>query len=181
MLVTLLAACATRYPVRTDFDPTLDYSGYRSFALPMIAENATPDLIDNSLVQRRFATLFARALEGRGLAQAADPASADLLVRWWVTVKDRLDLVGAPVSAPYYFAGHPAPYYGGRWAPMYEELMLRQRVEGTLVLDLVDRRSGELVWRSYSVGTLRGDLDRDLGRLEQALVRALADYPPVAR
>jgi len=175
----LVSACTPRYPVRTDFDPQIDFAAYRSYAFPVAPKPDTPDLLDNGLVHRRLEALFADQFDARGLTRQVDPANADLVIRYWITTKDRTDVIAPPWASPFYASyPYPNPYYAGRWASMYQDVIVRHRVEGTLVLDLIDRRSGALVWRSYAVGTLRGDLDRDLAALEAALIRALAEFPP---
>jgi hypothetical protein len=175
-----LEGCVAKYDVRTDSDPAIDFSAYKSFAIPPRTQPDTPDILDNSLVRKRLEAIFVKELNARGLVAAAEPAAADLLVRYWVTTEAKTDISTVP-SAPYgygYGHGSPYPYYGGRWSPMYQDVIVRDYTEGTLVLDLVDRRRDELVWRAYVVGTLSRERETVYQLVDEALARAFEDYPP---
>ena len=180
LLCLPLAACGIRYDVRTDFDPAVDFSSYRSFSVPPRDRPDTPNALDNSLTMKRIEAMVVRQLEARGLTRVA--ADADLTIRFWVTSRERTEVSSVPVMSPFYgpyMGPFPYPYSFGRWGPMYDEVVVRRHEEGTLVLDLLDpRRNGELVWRTYVVGRLQRDRDEAFAALEQALARGLADYPP---
>jgi hypothetical protein len=178
-LVLSLAGCALRYDVKTDYDPAVDYAAFRTYALPPRERSDTPNEFDNSLVLKRIEGMVVRHLEARGLARA-EPGAADLTVRFWLTAEKKTDISTVPAS-PFYGpwgAPYPHPYDYGRWGPMYNDVIVRNYVEGTLVLDLVDAKRNELVWRAYVVGTVSRDREAAFAALDEALVRALMDYPP---
>lgn len=180
-LAIVLAGCALRYDVKTDFDPAVDHAAYRSFALAPRDRGDTPDQFDNSLTLKRIEAMVVRHLEARGIARA-EPGAADLTVRFWLTAEKKTDISTVP-SAPFYGpwgAPGPYPYDYGRWGPMYNDVIVRNYVEGTLVLDLVDAKRGELVWRTYVVGTVSRDREEAFAALDEALARAFAGYPPGA-
>lgn len=179
-----LASCATRYDVRTDLDPAIDFSAYKTFAIPPRpkAESAdTPDVLDNALVRKRLEGLFTKHLNARGLLPAAQHDAADLLVRYWVTTEAKTDVDTVPsvVGPSVYGYGYPGPhpYWGGRWGPMYQDVVVRNYTEGTLVLDLVDRARNELVWRAYIVGRLSRERETMYQLADEALGRAFQALP----
>jgi hypothetical protein len=179
-----LGGCVAKYDVRTDSDPAIDFSAYKSFAIPPRTQPDTPDILDNSLVRKRLEGFFVRELTAHGLAPVADPSTADLLVRYWVTTEAKTDITTVPSAGPYgygYGYGSPYPYWGGRWGPMYQDVVVRDYTEGTLVLDLVDRQRNELVWRAYVVGTLSRERETVYELVDEALGRAFQDYPPKRR
>ena len=138
-------------------------------------------MLDNSLVRKRLEGLFAKHLNARGLLPAAEHDPADLLVRYWVTTEAKTDVSTVPAAfgPGMYGYGYPGPhpYWGGRWAPMYDEVIVRDYTEGTLVLDLVDRARDELVWRAYVVGKLGRERATMYEQLDEALGRALLELP----
>jgi hypothetical protein len=175
----LLGGCAVRYEVKTDHDPAADFTAYRSYSLPPRERADTPNEFDNSLVLKRIEGMVVRHLEARGLTRAEVGAS-DLTVRFWLTAEKRTDISTVP-SSPFYgpwAAPYPYPYDYGRWGPMYNDVIVRNYVEGTLVLDLVDAKRNELVWRAYVVGTVSRDREQAFAALDEALLRALQGYPP---
>ncbi len=184
-LFLALAACAPRYDVRTDHDPAIDFAAYKTFAIPPRPKPDTPDILDNSLVRKRLEGMFAKHLSARGLVLAAEHDPADLLVRYWVTTEAKTDISTVPSAGvmvtpgPYGYGGYPVayPYWGGRWGSMYQDVIVRNYTEGTLVLDLVDRARDELVWRAYVVGTLSRERETMYELVDEALGRAFRELP----
>jgi len=175
----LLAGCAVGYDVRTDHDPTAEFGAYRTFAIPPPERADTPNEFDNSLVLKRIAAMVERRLQDRGLARAG-VEDADLSVRFWLTTERRTEVSTVP-AAPFlgpWPGPYPYPNRVGRWGAMYEDVIVRNYTEGTLVLDLVDAKRGELVWRAYVVGTVSRDREAAFAALDEAIGRALAEYPP---
>lgn len=187
LLLFALAACVPRYDVRTDHDPAIDFAAYKTFGIPPRPKADTPDILDNSLVRKRLELMFAQHLTQRGLRPVAEHDPADLLVRYWVTTEEKVDIHTVPAAGafmtpgPYYPYTYPAPYMSGRWSPMYQDVIVRDYTEGTLVLDLVDRQRDELVWRAYVVGTLSRERETVYQLVDEALTRAFEQYPPRKR
>jgi Domain of unknown function (DUF4136) len=183
-LLLALASCAARYDVRTDRDPAIDFSVYQTFAIPPRPKADTPDVLDNALVRKRLEGMFAKHLSARGLVLAPEADPADLLVRYWVTTEAKTDVSTVPAAGvmmgpgPYGY-GYPSayPYWGGRWGSMYQDVVVRNYTEGTLVLDLVDRAKDELVWRAYVVGTLSRERETMYELVDEALGRAFRELP----
>lgn len=176
-----IAACAPRYDVRTDRDPAVDFSAYQTFAIPPRPKADTPDVLDNALVRKRLEGMFAKHLAARGLRLAPESDPADLVVRYWITTKAKTDVSTTPamVGPGLYGYGYPGPhpYWGGRWGVMYQDVVVRDYTEGTLVLDLVDRVRDELVWRAYVVGTLSRERETMYELVDEALGRAFRELP----
>jgi hypothetical protein len=77
--------------------------------------------------------------------------------------------------------------YGWGGTVGYESLTtwgvaLEQRVPvGTLVVDLVDRDRKQGVWRGAVRAALTRDPEKDIKRIESAISKLFADYPPRSR
>jgi hypothetical protein len=70
---------------------------------------------------------------------------------------------------PYYYAdGAPFAYYGGMTAASQEHYK-----EGTLIIDLIDRRSKKVVWRGYGVGEVHHDHQKDIDDLPKIVTGVL--------
>jgi Domain of unknown function (DUF4136) len=48
----------------------------------------------------------------------------------------------------------------------------------TLVLDIFDARTREVIWRGTSSKTLSGNPEKNADRLNKAIVRMLKNFPP---
>ncbi|MDB4925619.1 DUF4136 domain-containing protein [Mucilaginibacter sp.] len=66
---------------------------------------------------------------------------------------------------PYYYAyGAPFAYYGGYTATGQEHYK-----EGTLIIDIIDRRSKQVVWRGFGVGEVHRNHQKDIDDLPKVV------------
>ena len=108
----------------------------------------------------------AAALAERGL-QPAD-SNPDLLITFHTNVRHKRDV---------YVTQHGYSYW---WGPTYVDVDVHEYREGTLVLDFIDRRTNNLVWRGIGTGTTEGiDSPEDLQKLlDMAVHKMVSKYPP---
>ncbi len=52
---------------------------------------------------------------------------------------------------------------------------------GTLVIDLVDASSGQVIWRAVSSGSVSGPLNKNLKKLDKLIRKMLKRFPPDRR
>lgn len=113
--------------------------------------------IDNDIIQGRVKAAVEGALAGRGYRQVSDPSSANLLVQYHIGLQDRtetrVDTFGGPSGGPV-ACGIRGCIGGFGWGmygpPMDVDVRNINYVEGTVMLDLIDRASGKLAWRATS-------------------------------
>lgn len=150
--VAALAGCATAPKVYSFIDRGADLNRYRSYGWGPADKQSTgdPRLDNNEIVQQRIQALVEAELASRGFNRAA--GSPDLLVHYHASVEQRIDL---QTSEPYTPCPDCKPF-------IYEA--------GTLVVDLVDARTGRLVWRGWAEGSVEGVIDN-----QQWLEERLAD------
>lgn len=111
--------------------------------------------IDNDIIQGRIKTAVEGALAAKGYRQV-DASSANLLVQYHIGLQNksetRVDTFGAP--GPAMACGIRGCIGGYGWgmygAPMDVDVRNISYVEGTVMLDMIDRASGKLAWRATS-------------------------------
>ena len=164
----LLAACATPGPqVRTDVNPSVDFSQYRTYAYvdPLGTDRAGY----RTLLTQRLKRAVDRSMQERGFTYA--PENPDLLVNFYVNVEEKQRVTSAPTTA----IGIGYGYYGYRYGlysawPAYETRTY-EYTEGTLTIDLVDAEKLELAWN----GVIEGRLTEEaLANPEQTVNAAVA-------
>ena len=71
--------------------------------------------------------------------------------------------------------------YGGYWGGGGVDVY--QYTEGTLILDLIEAKSKQLVWRGMAQGTIdeNASPEQRERRLNEAVMRMLANFPPPKR
>lgn len=180
LFVCGLSACDS-YNYYTAAINKTNMSGYHSFAwMPGPKSNASQQ------ADAAIKTSTTTALQSKGLAlQQQRP---DLLISYTVTVgrgtrTNYYDAVpgwyNGPYlgwgfgwgwgwrgyyGSPYYAYGGPFPYYGGL---TYEEQ--EHYKEGTLIIDLIDRKTRKVVWRGFGVGEVHHDQQKNIDDLPKVV------------
>jgi hypothetical protein len=107
----------------------------------------------NEITARQLQTATDAALSAKGFRQVEDPAAADLIVTYRVITAQHTDGDLEGLRGPGPFGVGPSDY----------RLKTSQKMQGTLVLDLIERRTGRLVYRATS--------ERDVGSKDAAPAR----------
>lgn len=165
------AACGSGISTRSDYDPGAVEAirNYQTYAwLPEPSQDR-----GRQLVAGRITAAVDAELAAKGYRKVArDP---DFEVGWHVATDDRVDV---QTFNDYYGYGYRGWGYGG---PVYgQQTTVRNYTQGTLLLDVVDGDSDQLVWR----GTAEGEVDVNASpeersaRINEAVGEILGDFPP---
>jgi len=187
LAVVTLSACSTRYNYYVAGLNRTNLSAYRTFAW-MPPEKSTASQ-NNIIADTKIKDAATQALTQKGLSlQQRDP---DLLVSYTSIVGRGSRTNYYPMYAgggiypgygwgygglgwgglgwggwyrPYYYAyGAPFTYYAGT------SVEREHYKEGTLIIDLIDRRSKQVVWRGFGVGEVHNDYQKDVEDLPKVV------------
>jgi len=176
----LLAAGGCAGPkVLTDFDPSAEFSAFRTFAFSGLTDKDQGGVMDNSLLRKRIEEMVGQQLSAKGIRQVGLEDRPDLLVHFWVGVKNKKQVVST--SAP---GGGYGGMYG--WRTGYsgynvDAVTTYEYQEGTLIVDLAESSKKELVWRGTIVGTLGNSPEKNLDMANAGVAKAFEDYPPAKK
>ena len=176
LLVLGLSACTT-FNVKTDHDPTADFTKFKKFTFVGLADAEKGGIHDNSLMHKRIESAVALELTGKGLQQVDLNQQPDLLVYYWFSAKEKQQIQST---------GPPPGTYGWRggygWGAGYGGgVTTYEYTEGTLILDLVEPNKKELMWRATIVGTLQDTPKDNIELGNKAIAKAFENYPPDTR
>ncbi len=164
--MTFLAGCAVQ--VKTIQKPSVDFSQFSSWCWMQGCEITYqgPDFYNNQEVMDEIANAIASNMYDKGYEQK--DATADLLVNYYVILKED----SAEVSDIYEMM-----FNGGReWLNItYPEY--HQFLEGTLVIDVLDRKNSELIWTSKAVRYLEVTPDIDKKEIWDGVTKAMRKLP----
>lgn len=159
----LMAGVGLAQQITYDFDKSADFSKFRTYA--WVRGHEVPDELNN----KRILNAVNAQLAAKGLTRV-DHAEPDLLVAYHAVFDRDLQVSG--------FSSGWGPY---RLGPTASGTARAEAIlKGTLVVDIVDRRTGTIVWR----GTAAKDIDvkADGSRREKNINRAaeklFKHYPP---
>jgi len=172
-LLTLLSGFALSLPAKTtvDFDPSIDFSKFRTFAYLGGVENLVAIQMNPDLINIRFHHMVVRELEKKGLHEVNPGQNPDLIVRYWANPETSVDVTVMGNWGPY------GPYIGKDWAPVYDAVASSSHHLGTLILDLIDPKAKGLVWRAYLVRKM-SDPDKDPKKAEDEFSDSFKSFPP---
>jgi hypothetical protein len=159
--VLLLAGCST-ISIKTDYDRGIDFSKYRTFG--WMAHPDKPGLkggANNSFVQSRLKKAVARELEARGFTMTGG-GRADLQIALHVDVSGEVKV----------------EHYGYGYGHRHKYTKVHKYKEGTFLIDFVDPRLQQLVWRG-SASTALARPEKSDKQVNEAVHRILAQYPPM--
>lgn len=172
-MVWLCFHACTSIDVKTDFDPSADFTRFKTFAFGGLMDINKDGILDNSLTRKRIESIVARELTGKGLRQVESDQHPDLSVHYWVGVKEKQKVENIGPSG-YYGGTHPR--HGGGVG--YGNVTTYEYKEGTLIVDLVEPARKELVWRATMVANLEDTTRENIELGNKAITRAFKEYPP---
>ncbi|TPV96988.1 MAG: DUF4136 domain-containing protein [Myxococcales bacterium FL481] len=169
LLWVFLAGCGG-LRVTIDADPSAPLATYRSYAWLDSPPSGNPYLDDNALLEARIHRAVDRELQHKDFVLAPIEA-ADFTIHYHVILDKRSTMI----------TRQDYEVYGQTPVLRTDYTEQVEYTEGTLILDVHDRKSRRLVWR----GVAREAVDRLLHRPEQrqraidrAAKRLLRDFPP---
>lgn len=145
----LLAGCASKPSIESDYDPSMDFSKYKTYGFfsPLGIENPNYSSIYGSI----FRDAISREMESRGYVKSDDP---DLLINVSGLLQDKTKVTTTTdpyMGAGYY--GYRRGYYGAWGGYGYGTTThVSNYTEGTINVDLVDRELKRMVWEGVAVG-----------------------------
>lgn len=148
-VAVLLASCASKPTIESDYDHTVDFSQYKTYGFfnPMGIENPNYSSIYGSI----FRAAISKEMESRGYVQSDNP---DLMLNVSGRLQDKTKVT--TTSDPYMGGG----YYGyrrgayGAWGGYGygTTTHVSNYTEGTVNVDMVDRAQKRMVWEGVAVG-----------------------------
>ena len=171
-LLLSIAACAPSVKVGANFDSDQDFASYKTFDwLKPGSGNADP-MEKNPIIAKKVKRAIATALEAKGFEPA--PGGGDFHIVFYGSTEDKLEVQSW--TDPYYGWGYRGWAYG--WGET--RVTVDEYKEARLVIDIIDAKSKQLVYRAYGTGRVDDKpSDRHIdARIQRAVDKILADFPP---
>ncbi len=160
-------------PAKTvvDFNPELDFSNYKTFAFIGGVENLLMFEVNPGLVNERVHRAVNRELTKKGLREVSPEQKPDLVVRFWGNPSKQVNVSTMGEWGPY------SPYIGSYWERTYNDVSAASAKEGSLIVDLINPRSKDLVWRLYLIHKITTP-DKEWKKADDEITKAFENYPP---
>jgi hypothetical protein len=169
----VVMGCAT-VNVTYDYDPSIDFEALKTFAWMKHPKESNK----YELVAKHIRYAVERELGGKGLQK--EPDKPDVLVILHGSTEEKVDIEAWGYSSGrFYREGR----YGGRSDEMRRGgIDVYEYQEGTVILDMVDNKTKELIWRSTAMGIVESyaSATERRKRIAEMVSEMLADFPPSA-
>ena len=159
LALALSAVAASAQEVKLDYDHDVDFSRYKTFGWSVAQQPAK-----NPANHIRITRAVEEGLAGKGLSKDAS-GIPDAYLMYTGRVGDKVKVTG-----------HSG---GSSWEPTNLRTMvdLNKVREGTLVLEMYDARTKDIVWRGVASGVgVRDDAMEEA--IREAVKKLLEGYPP---
>src|SRR6185295_1988975 len=156
LVLGLLVGSAAAQSVQSDFDRTFQFSNLKTFSFAVQNRGVTDPLAADSLNDGRIKSGLESQLRINGFR--SDAETPDFVIAYHVTTKNKL-------SVQDYGYGPPR-WFGGR------NISVNQYSEGTLLVDFIDTKTNQVIWRGRASGTLEmKGVDKKISKSVEKLVK----------
>ncbi len=176
-LTLLLAACASGPTIIANQDPTADFSAYKTygFVSPLSTDRAgVQAILSGFLINATEAELNARGMQ----RAAPDP---DLLIDFVVSTQQKIRSSSQPSSSATVHRGRGGYGTWGGYSMSVSTTTVTQTTEGTVAIDIIDRKRNQLVWEAAAIGRVTDKTRENLQYVVPAVVSEMFKKYPVPR
>ena len=172
--VVVLWAMPAAAKVQVDFNPELNFEQYKTFAYlggtnQLVMMQLNPDLISD-----RVHRAVTREMTAKGLKEVNPNQNPDLVVRYWATSSKDADV------SSYVTMGIYQPFIGSYWGFWYDTISVTTKRQGTLLVDLIDPKKKDLVWRIYVIERII-NTDKAWKSADEDFTKGFESFPPSAK
>ncbi len=173
----LCSACSS-LSVRTDYDPTFDFTQLRSYAWLESGKGVSKDArVNNDLMVNAVRVAVEENLAKRGFVKG-NMASADFVVSWLGAIDTKLQ--NDTIDHFYSSYGYGPLHRGSSWNDSGAPVVAVNEYEvGTIMVDILDPVQHKLLWRGTGQGRIKKD-EKPEGvtlSINEAVSAIMKDFP----
>jgi len=170
----LISACSPQLKVTTDYDKAVNFTQYKTYAIDTLRISSSV----SQLNQTRIVNAVKQQMTAKGFTESANP---DMLVHVSAIVKNKQSM--SSTTDYYGYGGYYRPYGwgGGMGSTGYTTYNVTEYKEGSLIIDLVDAKTKNLVWEGIGNKEIDASPSDPDAAITAAVTKIMADYPPGAK
>ncbi len=162
ILITLMLFNCSTIQTQVDYDRRADFSSYKTYSFH---EKGLQQIKLNDIDKSRILNAISSNLQAKGFTQVT--SNPDFIINLSAFNKDKVD-----VSYNSYGFGWNWFYFG------YNDPIIHQYKEGSLMVDIVDAQKNLLVWQGVASGIYLDKLEIKEEQLPEAINKVLLKFPP---
>lgn len=174
LLLAVLCGCNTMH-ISSDYDPSTDFSKFRSFAwAPMSPDLPDDPLINKTQLDSQIRNATENQLSAFGFVKESSN-QPDFLIVYHAAIDKGIDVVELD---NFYLSDPPNRYHHG-WSSGRGQTYVFEYDLGTLILDFLDPKTKKIIWR----GSVQAEVNRTAlpqereTRINVAIQKMLEKFP----
>ena len=166
--LSLVGAGAFAQDVKVDYDKAADFTKYKTFAIKLGTS------WNNQLSEKRVLAEIQQGLTEKGWTATTDDAKADAVVVLHGATEKQKSL------NTFYSGGYGGYGWRGGWGGGMgsSTTTVDEYTVGTLVVDIFDAKSKQLVYRGTATDELSNKPEKNAKKLAKASDKLFKDFPP---
>ena len=142
--------------VQTDYDRSFRFSELKTFGFAIQKRGPADPLAGDTLNDNRIKSAMESQLNLNGFRMQTE--KPDFIVAYYVTTRNKLNVQD--------YSYGPPRWFGSR------DIRVNQYQEGTLMVDFIDTKTNQVVWRGRASGTLElKGVDKKISKSVEKLVK----------
>ena len=159
ILLFLIYSCSS-VSVSTDYDMDFNFKDLKTYNFEKKSESKERKY---QLINKKVEKYISLDLVGKGYS--LNTIEPDFEVAFYTEAKDKVDITRRVHRV-------------GRWRGFWRDnVFVNKYKEGMIVIDIIDAKTDELVWRGWGTG-IRGNRDDINKIIKEAIIEILLDFPP---
>ncbi len=186
-VLVLLTGCETAPPQPdVDYKHDYDFSGIRTFSWQSDSGSSagnSPRAFLSDIEINRINDALIDAMDRKGYRFVDDAFQADVLLSWHLFAQDKQDIRTyntGPSMGGYYggYRGYNRSAYYNCWNCGSTEVRVRNYTQGTFIVDVIDPKLNQSVWRSVVNTKMKKEPTTDQQAINEGAQRVMASFPP---
>lgn len=173
LVLATLGGCAQSFDVRTMAAPKITITEFHTYHLLPVPRRldgrrgaADDPMVNNSITNQALRETVNRAFQDRGYVDVE--WMPDFVVAVYASAKEKLDISQWQYGYPYW------PRW---WWQGMPQQTITQYTEGSVIVDVIDPESRDLLWRGSATATLGDDPSDNTRQLQKAAAAVIAKFP----
>lgn len=174
LLTMMMLSQVSVAQIKSDYDKEADFSKYKTYTFEGWQDNS--DKILNDFDKKRILDSFKKELSAKGMEAVA--TDGDVMITLFIVVNQK-------TSTTAYTDFNGGMGYGGRWGWGYGGMGMATTTytesdynEGTLVIDMYDSGSKQLVWQGVMTSTVTENPKKREKTIPKKVKKLMKRYPP---
>ncbi len=171
----ILAACSSPLKVSHDYDKSVDFTKYKTYAIYKLEDKSGSV---SQLNQNRLLAAIKTQMTAKGFTESE--TNPDVLVNVVTIFKDKQSVTA---NTNYYgYGGYYRPYaWGGGMASGTTTYSTYDYKDGSIIIDVVDAAKKQLIWQGMGNKEIDKPAKDPEPVINDAVAKIMASFPPGAK